>query len=276
VRFETTHRRRGGGLLHVDFSLKPVRDQHGEIVLLLPEGRDITDFKLSQQRETAMMRAFADIGESASILAHEIKNPITAVNLALRAVAKHLGEDESAVLSELVERMQKMERLMRRTLSLARPLELNATDSAPGELLGNAAKFLGPHLEQTEIQVETSVAEGCPMIAVDRDLIEEVLANLIRNSIDAMPTSGRVRLAAEPAPGGVRILVEDDGPGIPRQILATLFKPFVTTKSDGTGLGLAIARKIVEAHGGTIEAADSPLGGARFELFLPAAGSSNE
>jgi PAS domain S-box-containing protein len=276
VRFETTHARRGGGVLHVDFSLKPVRDQQGEIALLLPEGRDITDFKLSQQRETAMMRAFADIGESASILAHEIKNPITAVNLALRAVAKHLGEDESAVLSELVERMRKLEKLMRRTLSLARPLELSTTASAPGDLLENAIELLKPHLQETEIEVESSVAEGCAMVAVDRDLFEEVLTNLIRNSIEAMQPGGRIRIAAEAAKEGVMIRVEDDGPGIPEHILSTLFKPFVTTKSDGTGLGLAIARKIVEAHGGTLEAADSPLGGARFNLFLPAAVHSNE
>ena len=272
VRFETTSRRHGNGMTAIDFSLKPFRDDDGNVVLLLPEGRDITAIKRAQERETAMMRAFADIGESASLLAHEIKNPITSVNLALRAVAAQLGEDERSVLTDLVERMQKLERLMRRTLSLARPLELKRAPLDPGALLGTVVDLLRPHLDHAGVAVEVDVDEDCPALDGDEQLLEDVLTNLVRNAIDALEEGGRVRLEARVYQGMVRLRVDDDGPGIPASIRETLFKPFVTTKMNGTGLGLALARKIVVAHGGSIEAAESPWGGSRFELCLPRAG----
>lgn len=271
VRFETTHSGADGDLRIFDFSLKPVRNDEGEIILLLPEGRDITDVKRAQQRELAMMRAFADIGESASLLAHEIKNPITAVNAALKAVAKELGEDERNVLGELVERMKKLESLMRRTLSLARPLDLRLETCALEPLLGACATIMHPQLDEQGIVLEHETASDVPIVSVDIQLMEEVITNLIRNAIDALSDHGTIRLSAGGTSNGAFLRIDDDGPGIPDSILKTLFRPFVSTKSNGTGLGLAITRKIVEAHGGSIEVHNSPLGGARFEVLLPAA-----
>ena len=221
------------------------------------------------------MRAFAEIGESASLLAHEIKNPITAVNTALRAVAKQLGEEDQVILGDLVERMKKLESLMRRTLSLARPLELKLEACDVLDVLETSARIMSPHLESEGIDIEVAVAADCPVLTADPHLLEDVITNLVRNAADAMGPreereGGRVRLEAERAGDGVLVRVDDDGPGIPESVLATLFKPFVSTKTNGTGLGLAIARKVVEAHEGTIDVHNSPLGGARFELRLPA------
>jgi PAS domain S-box-containing protein len=144
VRFEVDYVDADGHQRWVDFSLKPVRDGAGAVQYLLPEGRDISTFKAAHARELALNRALAEIGESASLLAHEIKNPLTAVNLALRAVADRLGEDHKSVLEDLATRLAKLERTMRRTLSFARPLELVFEPLDPRDLVQDVARLLRP------------------------------------------------------------------------------------------------------------------------------------
>jgi PAS domain S-box-containing protein len=271
VRFETEFSAPGGETRTFDFSIKPVRDDEGEIVLLLPEGRDITEFKQAQKREVAVLRALAHIGESAAVLAHEIKNPITAVNLALRAVADQLGEDDRSVLEELVGRMQRLEQLMRSTLTFARPLDLDLREVSVDELLAGPVSDVEPLLAGRSAALERDVAAGLPGLRVDVRRMEEVLENLLRNAAEMIGDGGRVRLSAHAVGAhAVELVVEDDGPGIPEAVREDLFRPFVTTKDEGTGLGLALARKVVEEHEGAIEAGASELGGARFRVVLPA------
>ncbi|MBM3990216.1 MAG: PAS domain S-box protein [Planctomycetes bacterium] len=268
VRFETTHRGADGHLFSVDFSLNPVRDAEGNVALLIPEGRNISELKRAQRAETAMLRALATIGENAAMLAHEIKNPITAVNLALRAVSKQLGEDDRAVLEDLVARMQRLEALMRRTLSFTKPLDLRLARVDVRELVDAAVRSQRPDIVKRGAELKVEVEPGIEIVC-DRQLIDEVLTNLIRNALEAVPERPRLVLTAGRAGRGTLFVVEDNGPGIPEFLRNTLFKPFSTTKSSGTGLGLAFCRKVVEEHGGTIEAKASPLGGARFEVRIP-------
>jgi signal transduction histidine kinase len=97
-----------------------------------------------------------------------------------------------------------------------------------------------------------------------------VLSNLIRNAIEAKGSNARIEIRGAPdGDGWIRILVDDNGPGIPTDARSNVFKPFITTKSKGTGLGLAICKKIVDEHGGTLAIEDAPIGGARFVMRLP-------
>jgi PAS domain S-box-containing protein len=270
VRFEAVHRGRGSEVLAVDFSINPVRDATGKITLLIPEGRNISDLKRAQRAETAMLRALATIGESAAMLAHEIKNPITAVNMALRAVSKELGEDHREVLVDMVARMQRLEGLMRRTLTFAKPLELRWTTIDARELLDSTVRLLRPEIVKRGAEVRCEVSGDAVTFAGDRQLIEEVLTNLLKNALEAMTTAGHVVLSAKRCNASVvELAVDDDGPGIADSVRATLFKPFATTKAKGTGLGLAFCRKVIEEHGGSLEAHKSELGGARFAIQMP-------
>ena len=222
-----------------------------------------------------MLRALASIGESAAVLAHEIKNPITAVNTALRAVARQLGEDDQAVLQELSMRMKHLEHLMTRTLSFARPLDLHRSDCDLTEPVRSAVASLRPRILQAGVDVELRLSEDCPSIDADSALLQDVISNLVRNALEALGgnrgEAGRIRLSLEPGVAdGVQLVVEDSGPGIAESMRSTLFQPFVTSKENGTGLGLAVCRKIVEEHGGHLTAASSEeLGGAAFQLRLP-------
>jgi PAS domain S-box-containing protein len=269
VRFETVHRRRSGEEVTIDFSLKPVLDEQGRVLFLLPEGRDISQWKEAQRRETTVLRALAAIGESASLLTHEIKNPITAINTALKAVANELGEDHQEILADLVSRLRKVERTMRRTLSFARPLQLRRTPTPARALLEEAARQLAPELEGAEVTLELVPGPEGPELDVDAALLSEALENMIRNACEALPPGGHVRLSMVERSGTVELVVEDDGPGILASQKPNLFKPFHTTKAQGTGLGLALCRKVAEEHGGDIVADESPLGGARFTVHLP-------
>ncbi len=272
VRFELEFVGHEGQTRWVDFSLKPVHDADGTVQFLLPEGRDITRLKSAHARELAMQDALAQIGESASLLAHEIKNPITAVNLALRAVADKLGEDQKSVLEDLSSRLAKLEKTMRRTLSFARPLRLQREACALDALLAQVVRTLQPELEAARVAVEVVCARDLPSVPADRGLLEEVLINLVQNARQALPQGGRVRLSAQrEGRAHARLTVEDDGPGIAPSVRAELFKPFVTSRAGGTGLGLAIARKVVREHGGEIGVTDGALGGACFWLRLPLA-----
>ncbi len=272
VRFEVERMDKDGRSRWTDFSLKAVRDEHGEVQFLLPEGRDITPLKTSHARELAIQEALAAIGESASILAHEIKNPLTAVNLALRAVADKLGADQRTVLEDLASRLEKLERTMRRTLSFTRPLVLERVLCDVPALVREVRDLLAPELSAARVVLELDCAGELPALRVDRGLLEEVLLNLVRNAREALKAGGRVRISVQREDEAhLGIQVEDDGPGIAPSLRDELFKPFVTSKQGGTGLGLAIARKIIRDHGGEIGVRAGTLGGACFWIRLPLA-----
>jgi PAS domain S-box-containing protein len=270
VRFESEFSDENGAFHIIDFSLKPVRDSNGEVVMMIPEGRDITELKRAQKSEHQMLRALAEVGESAALLAHEIKNPITAVNFALKAVADKLGEDSREVIEDLAQRMQHLERKLRGTLSFVKPIALDPVECNSLALLRAPVEILKPELVSIGVLVDIDPHSLSASFVADQALIQDVLVNLVRNAGQAVSPGGRIELSSRSAPTGqIELIVEDDGPGIPEDSRETLFKPFVTTRAEGTGLGLAICRRIVEEHGGRIAVGDSPMGGARFVVRLP-------
>jgi two-component system, LuxR family, sensor kinase FixL len=260
--------RRDGSRITCGLSVARAEMPGGVGPLFIGSFRDMTELREAQRAETAMLRSLATIGESAAVLAHEIKNPITAVNVALRAVATHLGEDQQAVLEDLVARMKHLEHLMRRTLSFSRPLQVRREDCDVRDLLRGVVERLSAVIAQSGSEVRVEV-EGDVRLRADRQLIEELVSNLVSNAIEAKGGPALVVVSARSEKDSVLLSVEDDGPGIPPDRQAAVFKPFVTSKPAGTGLGLAICRKIVEEHGGTIRIESSPLGGARLVARIP-------
>ena len=211
----------------------------------------------------------AAIGESASVLIHEIKNPMTGIHLAIRAVADQLGEDSREILQGLEQSLQKIERTMRRTLSFAKALELRCRPIDPARLLESVERRARTELPPSSAALELECASDLPTVEADERLLEEALLNLLKNALEA---GSRVRLGARRARGDLlELTVEDDGSGIPAHVLPNLFKPFYTTKPEGAGIGLAACKKIIDAHGGEISAGRSPLGGAAVTICLPLA-----
>jgi signal transduction histidine kinase len=222
-----------------------------------------------------MLRALATVGESAAIMAHEIKNPITAVNLALRAVADELGQEHKDVLDDMAWRLGRLQQLMRQTLSFVRPLVVETGRWKLKQLVEDAVTDLQPHLDRTRSRVVVDVEPGDLEVMADPARLGEVLINLIQNALETETGPRAVTITARRRSAGqIELLVEDDGPGIPDDIRETVFKPFVTKKQTGTGLGLPICRRILEEHHGTIDLVDSAAGGAAFVILLPEAPST--
>ncbi len=267
-------KRKDGEVIDVELSVNRVDLPGASEPIFVGSFRDVTERKRARRAETAMLRALAAIGESSAMLAHEIKNPVTAVNLALRAVADQLGEDEQTILEDLASRLRRLELQMRQTLTFAKPLDLKLVRCSVAGLVDDTVLSCRPILSSHNAVVSVDVAADVPPLLIDEGRVEEVLTNLLLNAVEVGDVRRvHVRVVA-PSAGwrDVVFTVDDDGPGISPKVRETLFSPFVTTKQEGTGLGLPICRRILEEHGGTIDLVESTLGGACLEVRLPVDG----
>jgi nitrogen fixation/metabolism regulation signal transduction histidine kinase len=228
--------------------------------------------------------------EMARRLAHEIKNPLTPIQLAVQDIHRRYDggeaefrklldttlevvEDEVGTLRRLVGEFSDFARLPHAELERA---DLAAFLRELGErpLLADEERRTDPEAGLGEaIDIAFDVPDAEAFVEIDRQMLRRVLINLVRNAVQAIGRSGGsgkvvVRLGSD---GGERVIdVEDSGPGIPDDLREAVFDPYVTTRTDGTGLGLAIVKKIVVEHGGTIAASRSALGGAKLRVRLPA------
>ncbi|MEZ4435070.1 MAG: ATP-binding protein [bacterium] len=214
-------------------------------------------------------------------LAHEIKNPLTPILLAVQQVHRSYRGDDPRyrrvldTAAEVVE--QEVATLKRLVENFSRFARLPPAEPAAADLAAFARELVAAH---PEIDGLTAIAPDTPVIAaVDKGLLRQALTNLLKNAHEALrerdprdfEAAPRVHLRVEELDDAVRLVVEDNGPGVAPGDRERIFEPYVTGKEDGTGLGLAIVKKIVLDHDGTIAATDSADGGARFEIVLPRA-----
>ena len=232
--------------------------------------------------------------EMARRLAHEIKNPLTPILLAVEEThRKYDGDNESyrklldTTLEIVEEEVGTLRRLVSEFSSFARLPRAELTPGDLGDFLREQRDRMAALMEEAHepsglrlrseqhpggLSLQVLVPDDAFLAAFDRQMLRQVLANLVRNAAQASrnrtePTNIVIRLEADG--DGWAILVDDDGPGVPEAMRASIFDPYFTTKTDGAGLGLSIVKKIVVEHGGTIDVGSSPLGGARFRLRLP-------
>jgi len=216
--------------------------------------------------------------EVARRLAHEIKNPLTPIQLAVQELgSKYRGDDPvyQRLLTTAQEILNEEVGAIRRLVDdFSAFAKLPKVEPAPVDLAQVVEDFARAHPEWQEfVRVDRNGSVGA---LCDRMLLRNVLANLVENAVQAAEATGRkpeIRIAVteSPADRGARLTVDDNGPGVPADARERIFDPYVTSKEHGTGLGLAIVRKIVLDHGGDIRVDDqaSPLGGARFVVTLP-------
>jgi signal transduction histidine kinase len=164
----------------------------------------------------------------------------------------------------------RLEQTVQGFLDFARPPTLNRSPVALREVVSQAVDLVRVRARQQGVEMVARYADEVPLLDVDRSQLCNVLVNLFLNALDAMPGGGRLEVDLEVLPDGcVRMTVADTGPGIPLEVRARLFTPFVSSKPTGTGLGLSISRRIIEEHGGWIAGTNRPEGGALFTITLP-------
>jgi signal transduction histidine kinase len=215
---------------------------------------------------------------SASI-AHEIRNPITAA----RSLVAQMGEDPSSAENVeyarvALEELDRVERSISHLLRFARDEETAMSDVRIGELVDSALETFRDRIARGPVKVTREIDDRGPLRA-DPEKLRRVIINLVGNALDALEERGspdaRIDVAAGENLAGTEVWlrVRDNGPGISPQEIDKVFEPFHTSKASGTGLGLAISRKLVEAHGGTLEARANAGGGAELTIVLPKRGS---
>jgi two-component system sensor kinase FixL len=213
--------------------------------------------------------ALARLGEMAAVIAHEVKNPLAGIRGAIQVIGGRLPKDsrDAAVAAEIVSRIDALNELMGDLLLFARPPQPRPAPVDLAGLVRVTADLLAgdPGLKGVAIEVEGSAS---PMMA-DAELLKIVFQNLLVNGAQAMQGRGAIQVLIESDAASCRVTVRDAGPGIPVEIRERLFTPFFTTKARGTGLGLATAKRIVEAHGGSIAVKCPPAGGTVVALEFP-------
>jgi len=214
----------------------------------------------------------ASLGHMAGLVAHEVRNPLTAIKMRIHALedeleASHAGQDHVDVIRQEIERL---ERMVQNFLDLARLPEPCLQPVTFNGVITRALEVVKPTLEDQAIQVHTSVLDGLPLVQGDAEQLEQVLLNLLLNAMQAMPDGGVIDIGTSWVDGSLEVSVSDTGAGIPKETRANLFEPFFTTKVNGIGLGLSLAKKIVEQHHGSITLKDRHGEGTTVVIRLPA------
>jgi PAS domain S-box-containing protein len=280
----------GEATIIVDYSLTPVRDNDGEVIFLLAEGRNITEKKhieleVSRKREELeqLVRQVQELdrGKSRffSNLSHELRTPLSLILAPLDELLANPDGLPPRQLTDLASIRRNAVTLLRRVNELldlakldARKMTLNYVRTDVGTLIEDVTSHFAAHAALHKISCVALVPE--PITAeLDADKVNQVIFNLLSNAFKATPDGGRISCSAQKIGGRLLLTVQDSGIGIAHSLRDKIFERFQQGDADGsqpgTGLGLAIVKEFVELHGGIVAVADSPGSGALFQVELP-------
>ncbi len=265
-----------GAATAIGLTLSPVRDARGQIRGAAALFRDLAPIERASERERQRDR-LAALGQTVAGFAHEIRNPLAAMEVIGGLLARRLAdrEGEQQLLQELLRELRRVAAKVSSCLDFVRPPAL-----APAPL--DVAELLDEALAEVRLRVsfagrvERAWAAGLPRVCADREKIRGVFVDVISNALEAMDGDGVLTLRtlwrASAPPAAVVISISDTGPGVAAELREKIFYPFFTTRDHGSGVGLANAQKVLAGHGGHIELVSKPGEGACFELCLPVDG----
>lgn len=227
-----------------------------------------------QQREHEVLRAeqLAAVGQIAAGVAHELRNPLTAIKMLVQTglegpAPAGLAADELAVIEQSIRRMEQYIQIF---LDFARPPRSERRQVDLLDVVRRGVALVEGRARRQKVSIELDVPDEPVHALLDPEQIQQVLVNLLINALDALPRGGAIHVEVRVNHDTITLRVRDNGPGVPAAIRDRLFEPFVTGKPEGVGLGLSICKRLIEAHGGKISGTNAPTGGAEITLHLPA------
>lgn len=251
---------------------------------LRDEVHRLTDELEIKNRELARKNRLADLGQIAAHVAHEVRNGLVPVTLYMSLLRRHISEDEASlrVVDKLETSFTGIDAAVNDLLHFTSDREPKRETFVLRELIEEVCDSLAPQLAAQQVTTHIDVDEENSAdnsadnsagrgvtISADRQMLRRALLNLLLNALDAMPDGGELDLIAHMGDETVEIEIADSGPGIAADVMTRLFDPFYTTKPNGTGLGLAIVQRIAETHGGDVQVANCPQGGAALTIRIP-------
>ena len=224
------------------------------------------------------MEHFAELGQLAAGLAHEIKNPLSTININLKLLVEDLGRSGDETHGRLLRRLlsvqdetARLKGILDDFLQFAGKVELNPTVTDLRVLVGELTDFFMPQAESAGVVLRTALPETPVPSRVDGKLIKQAVLNLMLNGVQALGRGGELLIRLSAARNRAVIEVIDTGPGIPPENLSKVFEVYFSTKSGGSGLGLPTTRRIIREHGGDIRVESTVGKGTRFVILLPLA-----
>ena len=224
------------------------------------------------EREIERASQLATVGELASGIAHEIKNPVVGVANGLDIVRRRAGTDATLlpIIDEMERQIRHVQDAIQELLTFARPATPAFAAVSGDDLAERAIRLVQPTADKGGVRIEIRLDPSHASVLADAEMIHQALINLLMNAIRATPHGGRVDVYTRASGDWIEIEITDTGHGIAPEHLESVFKPFFTTRHTGTGLGLSITREIIQRHGGTV-ALRSRLGeGTTVTIRLPA------
>jgi PAS domain S-box-containing protein len=274
----------GGAVRHIRSVGHPVLNASGNLVQFVGSSTDITERKQAEealhqaQKDVARINRITTMGELTASLAHEVKQPIAAAVTDANTCVRWLSRDDPDVeeAREAASRVVKDATRAAEIITRVRQLFKKGTPEQAlidvNEIIREMIVLLGSDATRCDVSIQTELAKDLPQVMGDRVQMQQVLMNLMTNSIDAMKDLDGTReliISSQAEDGQLMISVSDTGVGLPPKRADQIFDAFFTTKPQGTGMGLRISRSIVESHGGRLWAADNSPRGASFHLTLP-------
>lgn len=294
--FESVFMRKDGARFPVLIIEAPLINAHGlhtgwmSAVLDISEQRRVEELSRASQERLQATARLATVGEMASLLSHELNQPLAAIasyatgSMNLLQHAQSPRADIELAMARIAEQAERAGRVIRSVNDFVRRRDQAREAVAPQDLLDAIAPLVQLQARKLGVRVESRVADGLPKAYCDRTMVEQVLLNLARNAMQAMDEalvdepSLQLQVRAVPAAdSGKRWLefsVADVGPGIAEDVKQQLFTPFFTTKAEGMGLGLSLCRTVIEQHGGYLEFEPNQPQGTIFRFTLPAQAGS--
>jgi len=231
-----------------------------------------------ETRRRLLEERYAELAALAGGLAHEIKNPLSTLNLNLQLLAEDFQDCESPrerrafeKIGRLQQVVERLEGLLNDFLRFARVERLNFRPTRLMDAVEEIVDFYSPQAAAKSIVVRSDVSDDLPLVSLDRDLFKQALFNLLLNAQNAMPNGGELILRARADGGRVLLSIIDTGVGIKPEAMEKIFQPFFSTRSGGSGLGLPTAKRIVDAHDGKLTVESVAGQGTAFTIDLPAA-----
>ena len=231
----------------------------------------LRDRERAGQRRLREFEGLASIGKAVSGLAHDMKTPLVAIGGIIRLLRRNLEKDSLDVrkLDIVIEETQRLEYMVKEMLDFSRPLQLHPSREDLNQLVSQSIAIIADLARERNVRVLSKFSEDLPLVCLDRMRMKQVLINLLINAIEASPDGETVTTRSFQNGGKLIIDVSDHGCGLPSVKKEEIFLPFFTTKERGTGLGLSIAKKIIEAHEGSLEVLDNPQKGVTFRVMIP-------
>lgn len=255
-----------------------------KLALLSREGKSLGAIvivdDITQERRTQEERAsgekFATLSQLSAGVAHEVGNPLNALQIHLELLKKEIKKLSSKSREKLInfvkvirEEIDRLDKIVTQFLEASRPSPLKLEEVMIENIMEELITFLSPEFRKNKIEIRENYLSYIPSVLLDRNQIRQAFLNIFKNSIEAMPKGGHIYISTFLKGDRVEIRIQDEGIGIPKDKLYRIFEPYFTTKEKGSGLGLMITYRIIKAHGGEIKVKSKVREGTEITVVLP-------